>query len=101
MRYDEQITFQRIKPGAYDNSTGNYGRDVVEAEEVRSAAVVDTDMKEMTFVYGGFRQGSKTIHLQRALEHAYNQVLIGGKPYNISATKRLRTKEIIYVQAVL
>ena len=101
MRYDEQITFQHVKSGAYDNSTGNYGPDDVLAEEVRQAAVVDTDVKDMNFMYGKFRQGSKTIHLQRQLERPYNQVLIGGRPYDIKGTKKLRTKEILYVVEVL
>lgn len=101
MRYDELIKFQQVKSGVYNNATGNYDDDVVIIEEVRQASVVDTDMKEMTFMYGGFRQGSKTIHLQRALEHPYNQVLIGGKPYSIKGSKRLRVKEILYVVGVL
>lgn len=41
MRYDTPIYFQKLTPGEYDPSTGNYEEDTV-SEDMKPAAVMDT-----------------------------------------------------------
>ena len=63
MRYDTPIFFQRVLPGEYDPTTGNYADDQV-TEVRKMASVMDTRAEIMQIVYGGIRQGSVTVQLR-------------------------------------
>ena len=56
MRYDTPVYFQKITPGKYDPSTGNYGDDTVE-ETLRYASVMNTGEDQLRLVYDGPKQG--------------------------------------------
>ncbi len=99
MRFDTPIYFERIQPGEYDASTGNYGENTV-AEEKRNAAVTDTGTQTMTLVYGALKQGSKTIRLQNHYTQPFNRIRIGETHYKVDRERKLRVKHIFVVSEV-
>ena len=52
MRYDTPIYFEKLSPGAYDETVGDYGDPVVVSAK-RLASVVNTSDKQMHLIYGG------------------------------------------------
>ncbi len=99
MRFDTPIYFERIQPGKYDASTGNYGEDI-KAEEMRLAAVTDTGTEAMTLVYGSLKQGSKTIRLQNHYTQPFDSIRIGEKHYRVDKKRNLRVKQTFIVSEV-
>ena len=99
MRFDTPIYFERIQPGEYDASTGNYGEDTTN-EEMRNAAVTDTGTDTMTLVYGSLKQGSKTIRLQNHYTEPFDSIRIGKKHYRVDRERKLRVKHIFVVSEV-
>lgn len=91
MRFDTPVIFQRITPGAYDASTGNYGEDTI-AEDVRYASVTDTGVETLNIVYGELKQGSKTVRLQNIYDKPYDRLKIGDKVYRVDRARTLRLK---------
>lgn len=91
MRFDTPVFFQRITPGKYDASTGNYGEDTIE-EEMRYASVTDTGIETLNIVYGELKQGSKTVRLQNIYDKPYDRLRIGDKVYRVDRARALRLK---------
>lgn len=88
MRYDTPVYFQTIK-SEYDSETGNTGISVL-TEERRNASVTDSGTDTLTLVYGGIKQGSKTIRLQRPYEKPFDRIRIGEKLYHADFTRNNR-----------
>ena len=66
LRCDTEVFLQSVMTGEYNESTGDYGDDII-YEEKRHASVTDTGTDTMNLVYGAIKQGSKTVRLQMHL----------------------------------
>lgn len=100
MRFDTPIYFERIvKHGEYDASTHNYGEDTTEKEK-RLASVTDSTTETLTLVYGGIKQGSKTVRLQNHYTKPFDQIRIGEKVYKVDRERKLRVKHTFVVSEV-
>ena len=92
MRYDTPIYFEKISPGVYDETVGDYGEPVVVSTK-RLASVVNTSDKQMRLIYGGIREGSKTISLLNAYGEVFDRIRVGSKLYTVDRRISLRTKQ--------
>lgn len=92
MRYDTPIYFEKLSPGVYDETVGDYGDPVVMSAK-RLASVVNTSEKQMLLIYGGIRQGSKTISLLNAYVEVFDRIRVGTKLYTVDRRISLRTKQ--------
>ena len=92
MRYDTPIYFEKLSPGVYDETVGDYGAPMI-AEERRLASVVNTSEKQMHLIYGGIREGSKIISLLNAYDEVFDRIRIGSKLYTVDRRISLRTKQ--------
>ena len=99
MRYDVPIYFQKITPGEYDPSTGNYGDDTV-VETLRYASVMNTGEEKLKLVYDGPKQGSLTIQLQTHYTEPFDRIRVGEKVYCADFSRELRTKHTFVVSEV-
>ena len=99
MRFATPIYFQRIVPGEYDASTGNYGADTI-TEDLRRASVTDTGTATLNLVYGGLKQGSKVVRLQRHYNKPFDRIRIGDKYYRVDMARGLRLKHTFVVSEV-
>ena len=99
MRYDTPIYFQKITPGEYDSSTGNYADDTVE-ETLRYASVMDTGTDMLKLVYGSLKQGSLTVQLQNHYQEPFDCIRVGKKTYKVDFSRTLRTKHTFIVSEV-
>lgn len=99
MRFDTPIYFQRIVPGEYDASTGDYGEDVTK-EVQRWASVTSSGAETLNLVYGELKQGSLTIRLQSHYTEPFDQIRIGEKVYRVDMTRKLRSKQTFVVSEV-
>lgn len=90
MRYSTPVYFLRKQKGPYNADTGNYGPETV-VEVKRYASVTDTGIDTLTLVYGGPKQGSLTIRLQRPYTDPFDQIRIGdgehGKYYSVDRSR--------------
>lgn len=92
MRYDTPIYFEKLSPGVYDETVGDYGDPVVVSTK-RLASVVNTSEKQMRLIYGGIREGSKTISLLNAYGEVFDRIRVGSKLYTVDRCISLRTKQ--------
>ena len=92
MRYDTPIYFEKLSPGAYDETAGDYGDPVVVSAK-RLASVANTSDKQMHLIYGGIREGSKTISLLNAYGEVFDRIRVGSKLYTVDRRISLRTKQ--------
>lgn len=92
MRYDTPIYFEKLSPGVYDETVGDYGEPVVVSTK-RLASVVNTSEKQMHLIYGGIREGSKTISLLNAYGEVFDRIRVGSKLYTVDRRISLRTKQ--------
>lgn len=92
MRYDTPIYFEKLSPGVYDETVGDYGAPVVVSTK-RLASVVNTSDKQMHLIYGGIREGSKTISLLNAYGGVFDRIRVGTKLYTVDRRISLRTKQ--------
>ena len=92
MRYDTPIYFEKLSPGVYDETVGDYGDPVVVSTK-RLASVVNTSDKQMHLIYGGIREGSKTISLLNAYGEVFDRIRVGSKLYTVDRRISLRTKQ--------
>ena len=92
MRYDTPIYFEKISPGVYDETVGDYGDPIVVSTK-RLASVVNTSDKQMHLIYGGIREGSKTISLLNAYGEVFDRIRVGTKLYTVDRRISLRTKQ--------
>ncbi len=99
MRYDTQVYFQRVVPGEYDETTGDYNEDSVE-ETMKLASVVNTDVETIRLLYGTIKQDVWTISLQRRYTASYDRIRIGDKLYHVDKDTKLRTKQVLIVSGV-
>lgn len=99
MRYDTPVYFQTITAGAYDASTGNYGKDIV-TEEKRDASVTDTGDETLNILYGEIKQGVKTVQLQNHYDKPFDRIRIGNQVYRVDRARRLRVKHVFVVSEV-
>lgn len=96
MRYDTPVYFQRVTPGLYDESSGDYGADTI-TEEMCRASVTDTGAAMLNLVYGGIKQGSKVVRLQRHYKKPFDRIRIGETAYRVDVVRTLRTKQTFVV----
>lgn len=99
MRYDTKVYFQRVVPGEYDETTGDYNEDSVE-ETMKRASVVNTDVETIRLLYGTIKQDVWTISLQRYYTASYDRIRIGDKLYHVDKETKLRTKQVLIVSGV-
>lgn len=99
MRFDTPIYFQRITPGEYDASTGDYGEDIV-TEEMRYASVSGSTRETMNLIYGEIKQGSLTLCLQNHYTEPFDRIRVGNKVYRVDYEKPLRVKNTYIVSEV-
>ena len=99
MRYDTPVYFQTIKPGEYDENTGNYGESII-TEEMRLASVTDTGIETLNLIYGTIRQCVKTVRLQNYYEKPFDRLRIGNKVYQVDRARPLRLKYTLIVSEV-
>lgn len=100
MRYDTPICFQKLTPGEYDPTTGNYGEDAI-SEDMKSASVMDTGTNTMMLVYSEIKEGSLTIHLQNHYDRLFDRIRVGNKTYGVDFSRKLRTKQVYVVSEVV
>ena len=99
MRFDTPVYFQTIKPGEYDYSTGNYGKNII-TEEVRWASVTDAGIDTLNLVYGEIKQGVKIVRLQNHYHKPVERLRIGDKVYRVDRARPLRLKYTLVVSEV-
>ena len=92
MRYDTPIYFEKLSPGVYDETVGDYGAPIVVSTK-RLASVANTSDKQMHLIYGGIREGSKTISLLNAYGEVFDRIRVGSKLYTVDRRISLRTKQ--------
>ena len=90
MRYDKPVFFQKVEAGAYDPNSGNYGADVV-TETKQYASVTDATTAQLSLIYGGIKQGSLVIRLQRAYKVPFDRIRVGDKLYKVDFERHLKT----------
>lgn len=99
MRYDNPVYFQKIVPGEYDVSTGNYGEDTIK-ETLKYASVMDTRSEMMHLVYGRVKRGSLTIQLQNHYTDSFDRIRVGKISYGVDFSRKLRSKHTFIVSEV-
>lgn len=99
MRYETPVYFRRNVQGEYDAKTGDYGDSTV-TEVMRRASVTDTETATLNLVYGGLKQGSKVVRLQRHYNTPFDFIRIGDKVYRVDKERRLRVKHTFVVSEV-
>ena len=99
MRFDTPIYFQRIEPGEYDPSTGNYGPDVP-IEDKRFASVTCSTVETLNLVYGELKQGCFTVRLQTHYDKPFERIRIGEKRYRVDSARKLRSKHTFIISEV-
>lgn len=76
MRYNTPVYFQRTQKGEYNATDGNYSPETT-VEVKRYASVTDTGTETLNLVYGGPKQGSLIIRLQRPYTEPFDRIRIG------------------------
>lgn len=99
MRCDTEVFLQSVMTGEYNESTGDYGDDII-YEEKRHASVTDTGTDTMNLVYGVIKQGSKTVRLQMHYKKTFDRIRIGNALYRVDFERKLRTKHVFVVSEV-
>ena len=99
MRCDTEVFLQLVMTGEYNESTGDYGDDII-YEEKRHASVTDTGTDTMNLVYGAIKQGSKTVRLQMHYKKTFDRIRIGNALYRVDFERKLRTKHVFVVSEV-
>lgn len=99
MRYDKPIYFQRVTPGEYDETTGNYADDTV-TEVKRYADITDAGTETLNLIYGEIRQGVYTIRLQSHCTEQFDRIRIGRKVYRSDFERKLRRGHVLVVSEV-
>lgn len=99
MRCDTEVFLQSVMTGEYNESTGDYGDDII-YEERRHASVTDTGTDTMNLVYGAIKQGSKTVRLQMHYKKTFDRIRIGDTLYKVDFERKLRTKHVLVVSEV-
>lgn len=99
MRCDTEVFLQSVMTGEYNESTGDYGDDII-YEEKRHASVTDTGTDTMNLVYGARKQGSKTVRLQMHYKKTFDRIRIGNALYRVDFERKLRTKHVFVVSEV-
>lgn len=86
MRYITPVYFQKITPGKLDPVTHNYGADTV--KEVKEyASITDSGKDTLRLIYGGIKQGSLTVRVQRPYKTPFDSIRIGVKTYNVDFSR--------------
>jgi hypothetical protein len=98
MRYDKPIFFQTVT-AEYDPATGNYNDEAVENVQ-KYASVMDSSAQTLQLVYGGIKQGSLTIHLQRHYNAPFDRICVDGKLYKVDSQRKLRRGHTFVVSEV-
>ena len=99
MRCDTEVFLQSVMTGEYNESTGDYGDDII-YEQKRHASVTDTGTDTMNLVYGAIKQGSKTVRLQMHYKKTFDRIRIGNALYRVDFERKLRTKHVFVVSEV-
>lgn len=99
MRFDVPIYFQRIQPGEYEESSGDYGPDSV-SEDKRYGNVTDAGRDTLNLVYGKLRQGCKVIRLQTHYDKVFDRIRIGERVYQVDFSRKLKIKQVFIVSEV-
>ncbi|MCI8940302.1 MAG: hypothetical protein HFH12_09990 [Dorea sp.] len=99
MRFDTPVYFQKVVPGEYDVSTGNYGKASV-TEEKMYADVTDAGTDMLNFVYGEVKQGARVIRLQRWYGGVFDRIRIGDRVYRVDFSRKFRVKQVFVVSEV-
>ena len=99
MRFDTPVYFQRVRPGEYDEFTGNYGEDTID-EIKRYANVTDVETDTLNLVYGEIRQGCKVVRLQTHYRRGFDRIRINEKTYRVDLSRELRNKHVFVVSEV-
>ena len=97
MRYNTPIYFQRKQKGPYNATDGNYGPETT-VEVKRYASVTDTGTDTLNLVYGGPKQGSLTIRLQRPYTDPFDRIRIGdGKQAKYYSVDKSRLYKRVFI----
>ena len=97
MRYNTPIYFQHKQKGPYNASTGNYGPETT-VEVKRYASVTDTGTDTLNLVYGGPKQGSLTIRLQRPYTEPFDRIRIGdGEQAKYYSVDKARLNKRVFI----
>ena len=86
MRYNTPIYFQLNRKPDYDVTSGDY-IEVAPDEEKCFANVTDSGVETLNLVYGGLKQGSLTIRLQRPYKRPFNTIRVGDKQYRVDFSR--------------
>lgn len=97
MRYNAPIYFQKVTAGKYDTTSGNYAPDTI-VEDLRRASIVDTGEATLRLVYGGIKEGSKTVCIQQPYIKPFDFIRIGDKQYSVDFSRRKKAFVISEVQ---
>ena len=96
MRFDQKIQLVTEGEKVFDPSTGNN----ITAEPTYIGVWANvTDMTEDTqaFLFGGLKQGAKTIRLQGHVMRRFDYVQIGDTKYNVRSQRVLRRFTVLKV----
>lgn len=99
MRFDDLIFFQEVQRGQYNAATGDYDDGAI-LETKRRASVSDSGVETMNLIYGGMKQGSKTIRLQRPYNEMFDRIRIGSSVYRVDFARQLESKHVFVVSEV-
>ncbi|MDO4803885.1 MAG: hypothetical protein Q4A32_03580 [Lachnospiraceae bacterium] len=104
MRYDTAVYFQRITPGEYDETTGNYSDPVV-TEDKRIASVTQSPTqpkgdRKLRIEHGSVREDSLTVRLLNPYPKPFDRIRIGGRLYSADTALRLRNKQTFVISEI-
>lgn len=100
MRYDHPVYFCRDGASEYNEETGDYS--LAEPTKIkRLASIIQTGEDRAQIVYGGIREGSLTLHLQRHYSDPFDYIEIDGKKYRVDHRSKLRVKDCYVVSEVV
>ena len=97
MRFDKQISFQRVTPGAYQDN-GDYAEDTV-VEVSTWANITAAGENTMQLLYGNIRQNALVVRIQ-GYAGIFDYILIGGKRYKVDRRLTLERTETFVVSEV-
>lgn len=99
MRFDTPAYFQRVIPGGYNPSTGDYDPDTI-IEDKRYTSVTDAGADTLRLFYGAIKQGSLVVRLQSQYKKPFSRIRIGNQLYEVDFARPLQNTQVFVISEV-